>query len=181
MGQPKALLSYRGVTFLQHLLDVTRHPRVGPQLVVLGAGEENIRSHFSASAAQIVLNSNWSRGQLSSIQSAVRHLVPMEVEGMILCPVDHPLVSALLIHSLVRAFDTSQKSIIVPVHGRRRGHPVIFRSNLFDELLAASDDVGAREVVRAHPGDIQEVETAEEGVLLNLNDPDTLHRALGKS
>jgi len=37
MGTPKALLPYRAGTFLEHLLSVTDHPRIGWRRVVLGA------------------------------------------------------------------------------------------------------------------------------------------------
>jgi CTP:molybdopterin cytidylyltransferase MocA len=46
-------------------------------------------------------------------------------------------------------------------------------------LLAAPDEVGARQVVWDHATEITEVETEEEGVILNLNDPETLRKALG--
>jgi molybdenum cofactor cytidylyltransferase len=69
---------------------------------------------------------------------------------------------------------------VLPTHKRKRGHPVIFRASLYDELLAASPDVGARQVVWKHAADVAEVETDEEGVILNLNDPETLKRALNE-
>ncbi len=55
---------------------------------------------------------------------------------------------------------------------------MIFRAALYDELLAASPEVGARQVVWDHAGEVLEVPTDEEGVILNLNDPETLRRAL---
>jgi molybdenum cofactor cytidylyltransferase len=100
-------------------------------------------------------------------------------EGIILCPVDHPLVSAHLIAQLIERFESSNKPIILPTHNARRGHPVIFRATLYDELLSASPEVGAREVVWAHAKEIAEVATEEEGVILNLNDPDTMRKAIG--
>lgn len=36
MGTPKALLPYRGHTFLEHLIQAAQHPRVGIVRVVLG-------------------------------------------------------------------------------------------------------------------------------------------------
>ena len=33
MGSPKALLPYQGRPFLEHLLDVTRHPKIGVRRV----------------------------------------------------------------------------------------------------------------------------------------------------
>jgi hypothetical protein len=45
--------------------------------------------------------------------------------------------------------------------------------------LAASTEIGARQVVWAHPQGVEEFPTDEEGVVLNLNDPDTLKKVLG--
>jgi CTP:molybdopterin cytidylyltransferase MocA len=56
---------------------------------------------------------------------------------------------------------------------------VIFSKALFGELLAAPADKGARSVVWAHATEVLEVPTDEEGVVLNLNDPDMLKRAIG--
>ena len=69
------------------------------------------------------------------------------------------------------------KTVVLPVHNGRRGHPVIFSSALYGELLAAPADKGARAVVWAHSADILEVPTDEQGVVLNLNDPDMLRHA----
>jgi molybdenum cofactor cytidylyltransferase len=65
------------------------------------------------------------------------------------------------------------------VYEGRRGHPVIFSSALYEELLNAPPETGARSVVWAHSAEVQIVQTNEEGCVLNLNDPDTMHKALG--
>jgi len=167
MGAPKALLPYRGKTFVEHLLEVTRHKRVGVTRIVVGAHAEEIREKLSAHSAEIVVNADWAKGQLSSIQAAIRSLPAGATDGMILCPVDHPIISSELIAS------------VVPTYHGRRGHPAIFRASLYQELLEASSEVGARQVVWAHAPDVGEVTTEEEGVMLNINDSATLERALG--
>ncbi len=180
MGTPKAVLPYRGLTFVEHLLSATRHPRIGVTRVVLGAGADEIRSRLPLDTSQFVVNHEWRRGQLSSIHAVLRSLPPGLTEGLLLCPVDHPLISSHLVGLLIEKFDTTGKAIAIPTHNGRRGHPVIFRCSLYEELLAASLEVGARQVVWAHVQDVAEVATEEEGILLNLNDPDTLMRAMGK-
>jgi molybdenum cofactor cytidylyltransferase len=179
MGLPKALLTYRGKTFAEHLVSATRHERVGLTRVVLGAQAEEIRNQLPFDPAWILENPDWQQGQLSSIQAAVRSLPAGATEGLIVCPVDHPLISNFLVAQLIQEFDSAEKQIVLPTYGRKRGHPVIFRASLYKELLAASPLVGAREVVWAHAQDVGEVETGEEGVVLNLNDPETLKKALG--
>lgn len=177
MGTPKALLPYRDRTFLEHLLSVTDHPRIGWRRVVLGADAQAIAESVELPADEVVINANWEAGQLSSIQCALRSL-PAGTEGILLCLIDHPLISGELVGELVERFYSSRKDIVLPLYKGRRGHPVIFAARLYEELLSAPLETGARAVVWAHSEEVCEMETSEEGCILNLNDPDTLAKAL---
>jgi molybdenum cofactor cytidylyltransferase len=200
MGQPKALLPFpefsystaeqsedrpaahanivraQPKTFLCHLMDVTRHPRAGILRVVAGAHANEIRAAAKLDADELVVNDKWERGQLSSLQAAIRSLPESATEGIFVCLVDHPLISAEVVARMIGAFDEAKDKIIIPTYHGRRGHPVIFPSTLYEELLAAPEDVGARAVVRAHESDVVEVPVEEEGIVLNLNDPESLAR-----
>jgi len=176
MGEPKALVSVQGLTFVEYLFAATRLPRVGITRIILGAHAAEISAKLKFDPAMIVVNPDWPSGQLSSIHAAIRSLPADTTDGIILCPVDHPLVSRHLISALIAQFDSSRKAIALPTYRGKRGHPVIFRATLYDELLAASPGVGARQVVWAHSQEIQEVPTEEEGVVLNLNDPESLKK-----
>jgi molybdenum cofactor cytidylyltransferase len=178
MGSPKALLSYQGRPFLEHLLDVAHHPKIDLRRVVLGADAEPIAKEVNLAPDEIVINEEWEKGQLSSIQAALRSLPP-QTDGIILLLIDHPLISSVLVGELIDSFYNSGKSIVLPVYEGRRGHPVIFSSVLYQELMNAPLETGARSVVWAHAGEVQVVQTNEEGCVLNLNDPDTMQRALG--
>jgi molybdenum cofactor cytidylyltransferase len=177
MGRPKALIPYREGTFLEHLINVTRHPRIGVTRVVLGAGAEEIQKMAKLDPSMVVVNQNWEQGQLSSLCEGIRSLAGTETDGIILCPVDHPLVSAVLVNELVEHFYANQKTIVLPRYMGKRGHPVIFSNALYPALLAAPADKGARAVVWSHASDVLEVPTDEEGAVLNLNDPDMLRHA----
>src|SRR6202045_5018244 len=108
MGTPKALLPYRGGTFLEHLLKVTDHPRIGWRRVVLGADAGAIVAGTEFRADEVVINKNWEAGQLSSIQAGVRSL-PEGTDGMLLCLIDHPLISGELVGELLEKFYLSGK------------------------------------------------------------------------
>lgn len=175
MGSPKALLEYHGRPFLEHLLDVTKHPRIGVRRVVLGAHAEPIGKVVSLNPEEVVINEDWQKGQLSSIQAALRSL-PAGTDGALICPVDHPLISASLVDGLVEQFYATQALVVLPVFEGRRGHPVIFATPLYEELQRAPADLGARSVVWAHKNETSEYITPEEGCVVNLNDPDTFAR-----
>jgi len=199
MGSPKALLAYQGRPFLEHLLEVTMHPKIGERRVVLGADAEPIAKNIVLAADEVVVNADWEKGQLSSVQAAIRSLPPgpgvppatggaakeratRRTDGLLLCLIDHPLISSALVNDLIEQFyAASCTKIVLPMYERRRGHPVIFPAALYDELLHAPVDKGARAVVWAHADDVLEVPTNEEGCVLNLNDPETLLRATGRA
>jgi molybdenum cofactor cytidylyltransferase len=176
MGSPKALLPYQGQPFLEHLLEVTAHRQIGARRVVLGAHAEPIVKAVNLKADEIVINHEWEKGQLSSIQAALRSL-PQGTDGILLCLIDHPLISSALIQELIEQFYKTKKPIVLPVYEGRRGHPVIFSASLYDELHRAPLETGARAVVWAHTGEVEEVQTNEEGCVLNLNDPETMNKA----
>jgi molybdenum cofactor cytidylyltransferase len=178
MGSPKALLSYQGRPFLEHLLEVAHHPQIGVRRIVLGADAEPIAKEVDLAPGEIVINEEWEKGQLSSLQAALRSLPP-QTDGVILLLIDHPLISSTLVGELIETFYNSRKPIVLPVYEGRRGHPVIFSSALYEELLSAPRETGARSVVWAHSAEVQIVQTNEEGCVLNLNDPGTMQRALG--
>jgi len=173
MGSPKALVIYQGTPFLEHLLSVTQHPAIGVRRVVLGPDAEDISAKIKLAPEEIVINKDWEKGQLSSVHAAMQTL-PAGTSGLLLCPVDHPLVSATLVGHLLDAFLQTKAAVVVPTFEGRRGHPVIFSAAVYEELLHAHMDTGARAVVWAHKNEVQEVATAEEGCVLNLNDPGAL-------
>src|SRR5215472_15162976 len=108
MGSPKALLSYQGRPFLEHLLDVTRHAKIGVRRVVLGADAEPIAKEINLAADEIVINDEWEKGQLSSLHAALRSL-PSQTDGFLLLLIDHPLISSALVGELIEAFYNSRK------------------------------------------------------------------------
>jgi molybdenum cofactor cytidylyltransferase len=178
MGSPKALLAYQGRPFLEHLLEVVAHRQIGVRRVVLGADAEPIAKAINLKADEVVINAEWEKGQLTSVQAAIRSL-PLGTDGILLCLIDHPLISATLVQELVEQFYKSRKPIVLPIYEGRRGHPLIFASSLYDELLRAPLETGARAVVWAHSREVEEVQTSEEGCVLNLNDPETMNKAFG--
>jgi molybdenum cofactor cytidylyltransferase len=177
MGTPKALLKIGKQTFLQYIVEKLRSARIIDLVIVLGAHAEEIQPTLSWFKEKIVVNDNWQQGQLTSIITGLDALNLVdpeseEIHGAIICPVDHPLLTQSTLVDLLQGFWKSKKKIILPTYNGKRGHPVIFHRDYFNDLRNAPPDLGARAVVRNHPDDVCEVTVQDHGVVTNIDTPD---------
>lgn len=175
MGRPKALLPLPGGgTALGRVVAACREGGCGPVLVVAGADFEAVEREARAAAATVVENPAWERGRSTSVKAVLPHLPP-GVAGLLLFPVDHPLAGGGVVAALRKAFagDPSAE-VVLPVHGGRRGHPVLLAASLFPEVAVLGDDEPLRNVVRREGRRVLEVAVGDPGVLRNLDRPGDL-------
>jgi molybdenum cofactor cytidylyltransferase len=173
MGQPKALLPIASQTFIERIVGALRRAGLEKIIVVLGHHAEALRQSIAPLGVTILVNADYKQGQLSSLQTAVRHLWQDEnCIGMLVHLVDHPYIDAPLVNALIERFEASGKPIAVPRFHGKRGHPVIFARSLFNELLSAPQDQGAKAVVNAHRHETFEFETEDEGITVDIDTPE---------
>lgn len=183
MGSPKALLAYPlpgggETSFAEHLVDVFHRSGAEPILVVLGHEAERVRAALEWRRARSVENARYRDGMLSSIRAGISALDDPEIEGALVCPVDHPEATPDVVRALLASFEERRAPIVLPVTGGRRGHPVLFSRAVFGELLSAPDGVGARQVVWDHESNLLEVEVSQPGVRVDLDTPAEYERWL---
>ena len=173
MGRPKALLPIDGQTFIERIVGALKRGGIERIVVVLGFNADALRQQISHLPVEILVNPDHKLGQLSSLQIAVRHLqAAPDCDGVMLHLVDHPYIEPKLVRLMLQRFEESKCSIVVPRHQSKRGHPVIFSRALFDELLGAPLDQGAKAVVNAHRQDTLEIETEDVGITLDIDTPE---------
>ena len=173
MGRPKALLPIDGQTFIERIVAALKQTKVGKIIVILGHNARELQSKISHLPVEILINTDYKLGQLSSLQLAVRNLQPdLDCDGMLVHLVDHPYLAPALVEEMIRRFYETKKRIIVPKFHGKRGHPVIFSNALFDEILSAPMEEGAKAVVNAHRAETLEIETAEEGIAVDIDTPE---------
>jgi molybdenum cofactor cytidylyltransferase len=173
MGRPKALLPIEGQKFIERIIRVIGQSRVGRTIVVLGHHADELRGQIEHLPIQMVLNPDYQKGQLSSLQAAIRHIKNDDrCDGMLVHLVDHPFIDVALLDALIQRFYETKKLIVVPRHKGKRGHPVIFSRDLFEELLNAPIDQGAKAVVNAHREETLEIEWQDQGITLDIDTPE---------
>jgi len=176
MGRPKALLPIDGVRFIDKIVTSLRLARIGKIMVVLGHNAAEMRQKISDLHVDLVINPDYKQGQLTSLRAAIRSIEARNdadrVDGILVHLVDHPYINTDLVNLMIERFYETKKLIVVPRYQNRRGHPVIFSRALFGELLAAPLDRGAKAVVHAHREDTLEIDTNDEGAIIDIDTPE---------
>jgi molybdenum cofactor cytidylyltransferase len=173
MGRPKALLPIEGQRFIERIIGVLGQSRVGRTIVVLGHHADQLRGQIEHLPVEVITNPDYHKGQLSSLQAAIRHIKKDDrCDAMLVHLVDHPFIDAALVDALIEGFYQTKKLILVPRYKGKRGHPVIFSRELFGELLDAPLDQGAKAVVNAHRQETLEMEWQDEGITVDIDTPE---------
>jgi CTP:molybdopterin cytidylyltransferase MocA len=177
MGSPKALVELEGERALARLLRIAAASSL-PSLVLLGFDEAKVRAACAAglARAKVVVNPAPERGQSSSVKLAAASL--RDGEGIALWPVDHARVREATFARLLGEFRARAAGIemVVPTHGRRRGHPLLASAAARRELAALRDDEPAHVVVRRDPRRVLHVEVDDPAVVLDFDRPEDLAR-----
>jgi CTP:molybdopterin cytidylyltransferase MocA len=172
MGRPKASLTMGpgGRTFLDSILATIDAAGIGAVRVVVAPGHEPL-------PRGAVVNPDPRGGMLSSVKCGLRAFQD-DLDAVLVWPVDHPRVATATVVAMIAAFRRTWTPVVVPTHRGKRGHPVLFASQLIPELLAADPSRGARTVVHAHD-DRLELPVSDFGVIEDIDTPEDYARAFG--
>jgi molybdenum cofactor cytidylyltransferase len=170
-GRQKLLVPWRGRPLYEHALDaLTASPAVVETIIVVqpGFGEPLARPR-----CRFVVNPDHEEGMGSSLRAGVR-AARDDADAYLVALADMPLITPELIASLIACYAAAGRQIVVPVHGGRRGHPVLMGRELRESLLGLRGDAGARDIIRAHPEWVGEFETGDEAVVFDVDLPGDL-------
>jgi molybdenum cofactor cytidylyltransferase len=167
MGRSKAALSFRGSTFLEHLVNTYR--KLGVQRVIVVVNDDTKLPEASPPDAEFLVNPNFKEGPVTSIKIALSTLPPYW-PGYFIHPVDHPVVTSATLKALYQEWGVNPYRAVKPIFDGHGGHPVLLGrgwSHLIQSLPTTSN---LRELLHSHPGNVTGVSVTDPGVLLNVND-----------
>ncbi len=179
MKTSKPLLDFGGVPLLSLLLEECRQSRVDTVVVVLGHEKEKILEQVDFSGAQVVVNSDYRKGQTSSFQCALEAMDPATVAFLNL-PVDHPLVTHREIDALVKAFRNrkDQAKIFIPTFEEQEGRPVLFDISLRREILALGPDEPVDGIIEKFRNSLSRVPVENPFTMKDMDTPEDYRECL---
>jgi len=117
MGRDKALLPYRGRTFVETIVAKLREAGIASIAVVLGHHADEIRRAVTLPGVDVVINRDYMRGQTSSLQKGLAAFEASPgteaeaINAILLCLVDHPAFESSTVSVLIEAFARTRAAI----------------------------------------------------------------------
>jgi molybdenum cofactor cytidylyltransferase len=183
MGRAKALLPMSpNETFLERVASTLLEGGVDDVIVVVGAdaaaiGDAVVRRGLSV---RLVENQDWAKGQLTSLNCAIRAIDRPGVRAAMVTLIDVPLVRVSTVRLLLNEYRRGSALVVRPERNGKHGHPVIFDRALFDEFRRANPERGAKEVIRAYSAEQLNVDVEDEGAFIDIDTPADYERWIGR-
>ncbi|MUP40958.1 nucleotidyltransferase family protein [Gramella aestuarii] len=149
LGYPKQLVEFEGKPMLQHIIDVAGSFEFETEVLVLGAGAEEIKEKIEPGKFEILLNENWQEGMASSIRTGLERSLEKEkdLEHLLILLSDQPFVSEERIEALIKEQLDGNSEATFSEYDGDVGVPAIFSSSVFPYLKELKGDHGAKKLV----------------------------------
>ncbi|TCK20064.1 nucleotidyltransferase family protein [Pseudonocardia endophytica] len=186
MGEPKALVRFRGVRLVTLAVQALTDAGCAPVTVVLGARADEARAALREGDApadlHTVVADGWDEGMGASLRrglEAVRTLRPLP-DAVLVHLVDLPGVTADAIRRTAGDGD-DPSALRRAAYDGRAGHPVLIGRDHWDAVTdAASGDEGARSYLGGNPA-VQLVECGDLAVPDDVDTPEQLARLAART
>jgi len=185
-GVAKALLAYRGRSYLETVAATARAAGCVDAVVVVGAPfGDDVGAHARRLGLRVRVNPAPERGMASSVAIGFAAIAGGPAAAAWLWPVDHPAVTAATLGALIAALIEAPGAppgdavdVAQPRYHGRGGHPPLIRRALWPRLAScAGAPDGARGVLRA--ARVVAVDVGDPGVVRDVDTPADL--ALGSA
>lgn len=144
-------------------------------IAVLRPEQTTLAALLIAEGLEVVICPEASAGMGHSLAAGVA--ASLGAAGWLVALADMPFVQVATLRSVADALNAGA-ALAAPFHNGQRGHPVAFAARWRDELLVLTGDEGARAVVGNNRGLLSRIDTADAGVLRDVDTPQDLALAV---
>jgi len=170
----KLLIGVDGKPMVRRVAETALAAGAKPVIAVTGHERGRVEAALSGLAVACVDNPDYAQGLSTSLKRGLAAL-PADIDGVLVCLGDMPLISTADIGRIVAAFEPREgREIVVPTSGGKRGNPVLWGSRFFAEMRNLAGDTGAKHLIGVYPEAVAEVETETDGVLTDIDTPQAL-------
>ena len=165
IGEFQPMLPVSGTSMIKKQISTLRQAGVTHFVVVTGYQAEQLEKHLAHRSVTFIRNENYENGEmLDSIKCGIRSIAG-EWEQTLLLPADLPFFTVETVTCLME----SQGAAVVPVYQGRKGHPILLRNLLYEQILTYQGENGLRGVFALTGEKPVFIDTEDKGILLEAN------------
>lgn len=163
-GSDKMAMAIGGSTILGRVMDTLTG--ICGEIVVVGGHHRDSTARIleNYSNARLVINEDYNLGMFSSVKRGAKEMT----RDFFLVPGDYPLIKRETYSKLM----DGTGDMAVPVYKGRKGHPVLIRRHLIEDLLR--EPVESNLKAFRDRQNVQYIEVDDEGILLDVDTPEDL-------
>jgi CTP:molybdopterin cytidylyltransferase MocA len=181
MGRPKLALPLGDRTVLERVVSALRGAGVEHVLVIVGPHVPQLAPLAERAGAHVLQLAEETPDMRATVEAGLSWLEgrfrPRPDDRWLLVPADHPALDPLLLRTLLeKGAGAPDKSIVVPTHGGRRGHPTLIDWKHVAGMRALPAGQGLNVYLRQHAAETLEVPVDSPGVLCDLDTPEDYER-----
>src|SRR3982751_4301125 len=174
MGSNKLLAEIDGTPMVARTAQRLLSSRARPVVAVLGNQADSIDRALGKLPVQRVHNPAFAEGLSASLKCGLAAL-PNDIDGVVVCLGDMPLIAGRDIDRLIAAFNPLEgRGIVVPTRRGKRGNPVLWAKRFLAEMAELAGDVGAKHLIGEHADLVVEIEMDSDSVLVDIDTPEAL-------
>jgi molybdenum cofactor cytidylyltransferase len=162
------LMAFHGTTMIEAVIANVAESKVDYIMIVLGANRETLVEKIRNLSVKYCYNDNYKEGMLSSVKCGFRNL-PSDLEAVLVFQGDQPLITPMAINTVIDAYLSSGKGIVIPVYKGKRGHPLLIDIKYREEVKKLNPDEGLNSLSYKFAEDVLEVVTNESGILRDFD------------
>ena len=184
MGDFKPLLPVNGRPLIEDRILSMAKAGISPIFVVTGYKKDeletiiqSIQDRISPETQVITIhNPDYDKGMFSSIKTGIektRSYSEKPIKGVILLPVDYPLINETHYANLYEAWIVNPEQFAVPCYYGKKGHPLLIPIRAWEEILSYRGGKGLKGITNEYEdrSEILRVEMNDERVLMDMDTP----------
>ncbi len=170
MGQEnKLLLPFKDETVLSHVLGQIQQAGIREIFAVTGHQRQEVEEELSCHEVIFFHNDLYAEGMSTSVKLGIASL-PDNIDAVLIILGDMPNISADILKQIMANYNPAVgRSIIIPRHNGKRGNPILWDSEFFDEFERLEGDMGAKILLNEYPEYIEEVDVGSDAIFLDID------------
>lgn len=174
-GSPKLLaaIDASGTPLIRRVIQTWSDARFEELIIVIRNGDSGLTG---PPPVRFVENPRWNAGMFTSVKTGLAAVAAAgRSTHVAVSPADLPFLREESLRRMKdSAADLDERTLAVPIHAGRRGHPLVFSTALVPRILSWPDDRRLSDLFTEPDLRVHHVEGFDDGILRDVDRPEDL-------